>query len=72
MERTVVDWVEELRGLSPVQAAEAILSELGKQRASVTSEQLPMHLQPGPCSPKKRKSACNECGPGHLGLGGWV
>jgi hypothetical protein len=30
MERTVVDWVEELRGLHPAEAAEAILSELGK------------------------------------------
>ena len=30
MERTVVDWVEELRGLHPVEAAEAILSELGR------------------------------------------
>jgi hypothetical protein len=30
MERTVVDWVDELRGLRPLQAAEAILSELGK------------------------------------------
>ena len=30
MERTVIDWVEELRGLEPLQAAEAILSELGR------------------------------------------
>lgn len=30
MERTVIDWVEELRGQEPLQAAEAILSELGK------------------------------------------
>jgi hypothetical protein len=30
MERTVVDWLEELRGLEPLQAAEAILSDLGK------------------------------------------
>jgi hypothetical protein len=30
MERTIVDWVEEPRGLSPLEAAEAILSELGK------------------------------------------
>jgi hypothetical protein len=30
MERTVIDWVEELRGLEALEAAEAILSDLGK------------------------------------------
>jgi len=32
MERTVIDWVEELRGLDPVEAAETILSGLGLTR----------------------------------------
>ena len=32
MERTVIDWVEELRGLDPVEAAETVLSGLGKTR----------------------------------------
>jgi hypothetical protein len=32
MERTVIDWVEELRGLDPLEAAETILSGLGKTR----------------------------------------
>jgi hypothetical protein len=32
MERTVIDWVEELRGLEPVEAAETILSGLGRTR----------------------------------------
>ena len=32
MESTVIDWVEELRGLEPLQAAEVILSALGTTR----------------------------------------
>jgi hypothetical protein len=32
MERTVIDWVEELRGLDPLEAAETILSGLGGTR----------------------------------------
>jgi hypothetical protein len=32
MERTVIDWVEELRGLDPVEAAETVLSGLGRTR----------------------------------------
>jgi len=32
MEYTVIDWVEELRGRDPLQAAEAILSALGATR----------------------------------------
>jgi hypothetical protein len=32
MERTVIDWVEELRGLDPLEAAKTILSGLGKTR----------------------------------------
>jgi hypothetical protein len=29
MENTVIDWLEELRGLDPLQAAETVLSGLG-------------------------------------------
>jgi hypothetical protein len=32
MEATVIEWVEELRGLTPLQAAEVILSALGTTR----------------------------------------
>ena len=32
MERTVIDWVEELRGLDTLEAAETILSGLGRTR----------------------------------------
>jgi len=32
MEATVLDWVEELRGLKPLQAAELVLSALGTTR----------------------------------------
>jgi hypothetical protein len=32
MERTVIDWVEELRALDTLQAAEVILSALGTTR----------------------------------------
>jgi hypothetical protein len=32
MERTVIDWVAELRGLDPLEAAETILSGLGRTR----------------------------------------
>jgi hypothetical protein len=32
MERTVIDWVEELRGLDTLEAAETILSGLGRAR----------------------------------------
>ena len=32
MERTVVDWVDELRGLEPLQAGDAIFSELRNHR----------------------------------------
>jgi hypothetical protein len=32
MQATVIEWVEELRGRTPLQAAEAILSALGTTR----------------------------------------
>jgi hypothetical protein len=32
MEATVLDWLEELRGLKPLQAAEVVLSALGTTR----------------------------------------
>jgi hypothetical protein len=32
MERTVIDWVEELRGLDPLEAVETILCGLGRTR----------------------------------------